>query len=116
MKSQVDNNFFQDYKKIHPLNRIINVLGTQLLDEAVNSSKVLKTLSSILNANQSRCVSLHQNSPAYTALKKQQDVVEKMINHLSVHHCFNLNASEVTVGMVNKKIYDAMGQVKGLRR
>jgi len=46
---------------------------------------------------------------AYIALKNQQDGVEKTIEHLSMHNFSNLNSSVVVVGMVSKKIDDAVG-------
>ena len=115
-KSQVDNDFFQDHTNIRPLTRVINVLRAQLLDETANNNNALSTLNSMLNANQSELIDLHQNNPAYNALKKQQDIVEKTIEHLSVHLCSNLNPSVVAVGMASKTIEDAVGQVKGLMR
>ena len=86
------------------------------MDDTTNNNNALNTLNSTLKSNQSKFFSLYQNNPLYTALKKQQDVIDKAINHLSAHHCYDLNASVVAVDMVIKKIDDAVGQAKWFRR
>ena len=97
------------------LAHINNILRVQPLDEALKK-RAMNTLSSTLNANDHKFVDLHQKNPTYITLKKKQEVIEKTIEHLNVYHSSDLNLSLMTVGMVSKKIDDAVGQMKGLRR
>lgn len=123
-KTQVDPDFFQDPKQFVHLTRVIDVLGAQSLDKSNNNggdaTKPLNTGANNLNDNplvqNDAFDELHQNNLAYTALRKQQDIIEKAIEHLSVNHCSDWNLSVVAVRMVSKKFDDAVGQVKGLRR
>ena len=122
--TQDDSDIFQDPKQFLPLTRVIDVLGAQSLDKDSNNcgdaTKSLNTGVNNLNDNplvqNDALDDLHQNNPAYTALRKQQDIIEKAIEHLSVNHCSDLNSSVVAVGMVSKKFDDAVGQEKGLRK
>jgi len=49
-------------------------------------------------------------------LRKQQEVVDQAIEHLTIVHYNDLNSSVVAVGHVSKRFGDAVGHVKGLRK
>ena len=102
LRDEVDDNFFEDPRKFHTLQRVIDVLGAQMDDSpatGVANRDVLKN-----------------NNPAYRALKKQQAVVEEAIEHMSVRHCADLNSSVVQVGKVARQFSDAVNMVRQLRR
>jgi len=115
LKNKVDNDFFQDPKSFQPLTRVIDVLGSQLLDSSNEETADQYNIPSH-QYHKTTFDNLHKNNPAYTALRNQQDVVERAIEHLSIHHCSDLNSSVVAVGKASKKFDEAVGQVKGLRR
>lgn len=101
--SEVDEDFFEDPRQFHTLQRVIDVLGAQIDD------------SPSANAEHNRD-SLRNNNPAYRALKKQQRVVDDAIEHMAVKHCADLNSSVVQVGEVARQFSDAVNMVRHLRR
>jgi len=95
---EVDDEFFQE--SFRTLNRVIDVLGSQLLDRR----RVVSSSEGEL-----------RNNPTYLALKKQQTIVEDAIEFIAVKHCADLNQSVVAVGKVARELDMAVDQVKNLR-
>lgn len=132
LKQEVDADFFQDPQQFRALPRVIDVLGAQLLDvnddygkKDALSNKVITATNHPSNQNfnlpseshhKSHFDNLHKNNPAYSSLRKQQEIIEHAIEHLTVTHYNELNTSVVAVGHVSKRFGEAVGQVKGLRR
>ena len=139
LKQEVDADFFQEPHQFRALPRVIDVLGAQLLDANENNgnsnnnggsgssgmlnNKVITTNPSNGNFNlpseshhKSHFDNMHKNNPAYSSLRKQQEIIEQAIEHLTVTHYNELNTSVVAVGHVSKRFGEAVGQVKGLRR
>lgn len=131
LKQEVDADFFQDPQQFRALPRVIDVLGAQLLDvnddyrKDALSNKVITATSNQSSNNfnlpseshhKSHFDNLHKNNPAYSSLRKQQEIIEHAIEHLTVTHYNELNTSVVAVGHVSKRFGEAVGQVKGLRR
>lgn len=131
LKREVDPDFFLEPHQFRTLPRVIDILGAQLL-EADASGNGLGALNGMgINTNnntptndaplpsitdyKSHFDQLHKNNPAYTSLRKQQKAVEDGIEHLSLVHYKDLNASVVAVGQVSNRFGEAVGQVKGLR-
>lgn len=102
LRDEVDDNFFDDPRKFHTLQRVIDVLGAQMDGNPITG---------VTNRDV-----LRNNNPAYRALKKQQAVVEEAIEHMSVRHCADLNSSVVQVGKVARQFSDAVNMVRHLRR
>lgn len=112
LTEEVDDEFFQDPRKFHTLNRIIDVLGMQLsLNDDASSSKRRKRQTS----GKKEAPRIDRN-PAYRALVAQRDVVEEAIEHLALIHCADLNGSVVQVGRVARQFHDAVSQVQSLRK
>jgi hypothetical protein len=107
LQEQVDPDFFQDPKVFHTLQRVIDVLGAQLLEDTSNRNTPYST---------KEYENLRKHNPAYKALKKQQQVVEDAIEHLAVVHCAELNQSVVQVGRVARQFKDAVTKVRELRQ
>lgn len=97
---EVDEEFFQDPKSFRTLNRVIDVLGSQLLDRR----RVISSTEGELRSN-----------PTYLALKKQQGIVDDAIEYIAVKHCADLNQSVVAVGKVSRELGNAVDQVRNLR-
>ncbi len=123
LKQEVDADFFQEPRSFRALPRVIDVLGAQLLDtnDSNINSGLLNTTVSTFNLpstshHQSHFDNLHKNNPAYSSLRKQQEIVEQAIEHLTVEHYSDLNSSVVAVGHVSRRFGEAVGHVKGLRR
>jgi hypothetical protein len=118
LKNEVDADFFLDPQNFRTLPRVIDILGAQLLESDPTG---YSGASSFAAPNTSRkdhkayFDQLHKNNPAYTSLRKQQQVVEEAIEHLSLAHYKDLNASVVAVGQVSRRFGEAVDQVKGLR-
>jgi hypothetical protein len=135
LKQEVDPDFFLDPHQFRTLPRVIDILGAQLLESDANNANISNNDPSNNNTNnnntnnnntdavvvpsitdyKSHFDQLHKNNPAYTSLRKQQNVVEEGIEHLSLVHYRDLNASVVAVGQVSNRFGEAVGQVKGLR-
>lgn len=122
LKQEVDADFFQDPKQFRALTRVIDVLGAQLLDANENGDNDIPN-NVVTNYNlpsesnhKSHVDNLHKNNSAYSSLRKQQEIIEQAIEHLTVNHYSDLNASVVAVGHVSKRFGEAVGQVKSLRR
>jgi hypothetical protein len=119
LTDEVDEDFFQDPRKFHTLNRIIDVLGMQLtLAEDASYSKRRKQRRNSLKAGKSSKKEAPRidRNPAYKALVAQRDVVEEAIEHLALIHCADLNGSVVQVGRVARQFHDAVSQVQSLRK
>lgn len=127
LKQEVDADFFQDPKQFRALPRVIDVLGAQLLDDNNNSYNNSSIPNNVgMNAmsynlpseshHMTHFDNLHQNNPAYSSLRKQQEIIEQAIEHLTVNHYSDLNASVVAVGHVSKRFGEAVEQVKDLRK
>jgi len=114
LKHDVDATFFQDPDHFRTLPCVIDILGAQLL-ESDAMSQGGENSNGNSNAHHAGGLSYMNNNPAYGSLKKQQQSVEEAIEHLSLVHYRDLNASVVAVGHVSKRFGEAVGQVKGLR-
>jgi hypothetical protein len=108
LREEVDEDFFDDPRKFHTLQRVIDVLGAQMDDTPMTNNN---NLFAVTNKD-----ILRNNNPAYRALKKQQRVVEEAIEHMAVRHCADLNSSVVQVGKVARQFSDAVNMVRHLRR
>jgi hypothetical protein len=124
LKTDVDADFFLDPSEFKTLTRVIDILGAQLLESDVSSSSPSSPLNHHHYNHQTHhgkaggmipSDQLHRNNPAYNALKKQQNIVEDAIEHLSLNHYADLNASVVAVGKVSQRFGDVVGQVQGLK-
>ena len=118
LKTDVDADFFLDPHQFRTLPRVIDILGAQLLEldpslAFTGASAPKPNLSQV--DHQAHFDNLHKNNPAYSSLRKQQNTIEQAIEHLSLVHYKDLNASVVAVGQVSKRFGEAVGQVKGLR-
>ena len=117
LKTDVDPDFFLDTHQFRTLPRVIDILGAQLLKSdsvsAFGTSAPTPNLSQV--DHKAYFDNLHKNNPAYSSLRKQQNAIEEAIEHLSLVHYKDLNASVVAVGQVSKRFGEAVGQVKGLR-
>jgi len=112
LTEEVDDEFFQDPRKFHTLNRIIDVLGMQLsLNDDASHGKRRKRGT----GGKKEAPRIDRN-PAYRALVAQRDVVEEAIEHLALIHCADLNGSVVQVGRVARQFHDAVSQVQSLRK
>lgn len=104
LEEEVDEDLFDDPKKFHTIQRVIDVLGLQLIDDA--ASVVSGALAeSDLDRN-----------PAYRELKRQQHVVEEAIEHMALMYCADLNGSVIQVGQVSRRFNEAQSMVRSLRR
>lgn len=121
LKQEVDPDFFKDPQQFRALPRVIDVLGAQLLDANDNNELQNTTITTSYNLpsvshHKTHVDNLHKNNPAYSSLRKQQEIVEQAIEHLTLTHYSELNSSVVAVGHVSKRFGEAVGHVKGLRR
>ena len=73
LAEEVDEDLFDDPRRFHTLQRVIDVLGLQLIDDAATVQSGAGPGSSVLGDN-----------PAYRDLKRQQKVVEEAIEHMSM--------------------------------
>jgi len=108
LQRDVDEEFFQDPKSFRTLNRVIDVLGSQLLDRHTGGG--VRSGSANLYSGDL------QHNPTYLALKRQQDIVEDAIEYMATRHCADLNQSVVAVGKVARELTSAVDQVQSLRR
>jgi hypothetical protein len=115
LKNSVDTDLFQDPSSFRTLTRVIDVLGAQLLDTDQDVDLQLNDVVPSSAHYKSHFDKLHRNNPSYASLRKQQEIVEAAIEHLSVNHCSDLNSAVVAVGHVSKRFGEAVGQVKNLR-
>ena len=111
LRTEVDEDFFQDPKKFRTLKRLVDVLGAQLLDEEVGQTGYLG-----FKGESDDFDNLRNSNPAYLALRRQQRVVEESIEYMTVSHCGDLNASVVAVGKVARQFNEAVQKVRLLRR
>ncbi len=129
LKQEVDADFFQDPQQFRALPRVIDVLGAQLLDANDNNTATDMLINASNNGNgtnnfnlpseshhKSHFDNMHKNNPAYSSLRKQQEIIDQAIEHLTETHYHELNTSVVAVGHVSKRFGEAVGHVKGLRR
>lgn len=98
LRDEVDSDLFQDPKHFKTLDRVIDVLGSEMID---------------LNSDFER---LSQSNPAYRALRRQMEIVEDAIEHMAVVRCAELNSSVVSVGKVSRQFTETMSKVRCLRR
>jgi hypothetical protein len=116
LTEEVDEEFFQDPRKFHTLNRIIDVLGMQLtLNEDASYTKRRKPRRNSFTGGKKEAPRIDRN-PAYRSLVAQRDVVEEAIEHLALIHCADLNGSVVQVGRVARQFHNAVSQVQSLRK
>lgn len=117
LKTDVDADFFLDPHQFRTLPRVIDILGAQLLESESSSAfgAAIPTPNLSQVDHKAYFDNLHKNNPAYSSLRKQQNAIEEAIEHLSLVHYKDLNASVVAVGQVSKRFGEAVGQVKGLR-
>lgn len=100
LNEEVDDDFFEEPRKFNTLDRVIDVLGLQMMDDAT-----VGTTTDDL-----------QKNPAYRNLQEQQTVVEDAIEHMAVIHCADLNGSVIQVGKVARQFSDAVYKVRALRK
>lgn len=99
LNEEVDEDFFEEPRKFNTLQRVIDVLGLQMMDDATFQSTA----------------ELSKN-PAYRQLRGQQQIVEGAIEHMAVIHCADLNGSVIQVGRVARQFSEAVGRVRTLRK
>jgi hypothetical protein len=105
LASEVDEDLFDDPKRFHTLNRVIDVLGLQLIDDAATVHSGATGSGSVLASN-----------PAYRDLQRQHGVVEEAIEHMAMRYCADLNGSVIQVGQVARRFNEAVSTVRTLRR
>jgi len=105
--NEVDEDLFDDPRQFHTLQRVIDVLGLQLIDDAasVHSGHTGSSSASVLGSN-----------PAYRDLQRQQEIVEASIEHMAMMYCSDLNSSVIRVGQVARRFHEAVSTVRNLRR
>lgn len=113
LTEEVEDDFFQDPRKFHTLNRIIDVLGMQLTLDESSPRKNRKRDKGKKDKKEAPRI---DKNPAYRSLVAQRDVVEEAIEHLALIHCADLNGSVVQVGRVARQFHDAVSQVQSLRK
>ena len=104
LASEVDEDLFDDPRRFQTLQRVIDVLGLQLIDDAASTHSGV-TAGSVLGSN-----------PAYRDLQRQQEVVEEAIEHMAMRYCSDLNGSVIRVGQVARRFNEAVSTVRSLRR
>lgn len=104
LASEVDEDLFDDPRRFQTLQRVIDVLGLQLIDDAASTHSAI-TAGSVLGSN-----------PAYRDLQRQQVVVEEAIEHMAMMYCSDLNGSVIRVGQVARRFTEAVSTVRSLRR
>lgn len=106
LTSEVDDDLFDDPRRFQTLQRVIDVLGLQLIDDAATVQS---------GAGGPGGTALDDN-PAYRDLQRQQVVVEEAIEHMSMMYCADLNGSVIQVGQVARRFNEAVSTVRSLRR
>jgi hypothetical protein len=106
LEEEVDEDLFDDPRRFHTLQRVIDVLGLQLIDDAA-------TVQSGAGPGKNNAL---DDNPAYRDLKRQQNVVEEAIEHMSMMYCTDLNGSVIRVGQVARRFNEAVSTVRSLRR
>jgi len=101
LNEEVDEDLFEEPRNFNTLQRVIDVLGLQMIDDATFQSEGMADL---------------DKNPAYRQLKGQQKIVEGAIEHMAVIHCADLNGSVIQVGRVAKQFSEAVHKVRTLRR
>lgn len=99
LNEEVDEDFFSEPRTFNTLQRVIDVLGLQMVDDATMQ----------------QTQELPKN-PAYRQLKVQQQIVEGAIEHMAVIHCADLNGSVIQVGRVARQFSEAVSKVRTLRK
>lgn len=105
LSEEVDEDLFDDPRSFQTLQRVIDVLGLQLMDDAASVHSGFTAAGSVLGSN-----------PAYRDLKRQQEVVEQAIEHMAMMYCSDLNGSVIKVGQVARRFNEAVSTVRSLRR
>ena len=105
LSEEVDEDLFEDPRSFQTLQRVIDVLGLQLMDDAASVHSGFTAAGSVLGSN-----------PAYRDLKRQQEVVEQAIEHMAMMYCSDLNGSVIKVGQVARRFNEAVSTVRSLRR
>ena len=116
LQTEVDSDFFQDPASFPTLHRVIDVLGAQLGNNSSGNTIMTGMTTTNNTTNNNNNSSSHDNNPAYTAMMKQRDLVEKAIEYMAVSHCSEFNSSVVAVGNVSRQFTTAVAQVRTLRR
>jgi len=105
LANECDADLFEDPRRFQTLQRVIDVLGLQLIDDAASTHSGLTNAGSVLG-----------NNPAYRELKRQQKVVEEAIEHMAMMYCSELNGSVIRVGQVARRFNEAVTTVRSLRK
>ena len=105
LAEEVDEDLFDDPRNFQTLQRVIDVLGLQLMDDAASVHSGITAAGSVLG-----------NNPAYRDLKRQHRVVEEAIEHMAMMYCSDLNGSVIRVGQVARRFSEAVSTVRSLRR
>jgi len=100
LNEEVDEEFFEEPRKFNTLQRVIDVLGLQMIDDSTFLSGAKEL----------------EKNPAYRQLKGQQQIVEGAIEHMAVIHCADLNGSVIQVGRVARQFSEAVSKVRSLRK
>jgi hypothetical protein len=106
LNEEVDEEFFEEPRKFHTLQRVIDVLGLQMMDDLTVSNS---------SSAAGHGLDIAKN-PAYRQLKSQQEIVEGAIEHMAVIHCADLNGSVIQVGRVARQFSEAVHKVRVLRK
>jgi hypothetical protein len=113
LNEEVDEEFFDEPRKFHTLQRVIDVLGLQMMDDAAAMTTTTTLRGD--DRNNKNVQELSKN-PAYRNLKQQQEIVEGAIEHMAVIHCADLNGSVIQVGRVARQFSEAVSKVRTLRK
>lgn len=115
LNEEVDEDFFEEPRKFHTLQRVIDVLGLQMMDDATLSTSLGASGTGGAGPAMIHGLDVSKN-PAYRQLKQQQEIVEGAIEHMAVIHCADLNGSVIQVGRVARQFSEAVQKVRVLRR
>ena len=119
LSEEVDADLFEDPRTFRTLQRVIDVLGAQLLDDGGGiGGKTGKNAKDVapISPSSSHLDDTHDRNPAYLSLRKQRTVVEDAIEYLAENHCADLNSSAARAGTAARRFGEAVDVVRGLRR
>lgn len=100
LQRSVDPDFFHDPEHYQALNRVIEIIGANIIDSTSSNS---------IGTN-------HEHIPKYQQMRRQQLLVEEAIEHMAIKHCADLNSSVAAVGRMSRQFDEAKLRVRNLRR
>ena len=116
LHEQVESDFFNDPSEFRALNRVIDILGADIIQQGKKKGGGFN------NSNGGDALDIasiqlsYDQNPQYTHIKKQQRLVEEAIEHMAVRHCADLNSSVAAVGRMSRQFDEAKLRVRNLRR